>query len=135
MKHTRRRDAEVISHHYDVSNRFYEWVLDHGVHLRGVPRADATLEQAQDEKFDLVCRKLGLEPGMRVLTPAVVGGSALHAAEALWVEVIAVTLSEQQARWGQRAVRAGLEKQIDLRHSDYRAVAGDRIRPWHHRSD
>ena len=126
MKHSRRRDAEVISHHYDVSNRFYEWVLGPTMAYTCAvfPRADATLEQAQDEKFDLVCRKLGLEPGMRVLdTGCGWGGFALHAAKHYGVEVIAVTLSEQQARWGQRAVReAGLEKQIDLRHSDYRAV-------------
>ena len=126
MKHTRRRDAEVISHHYDVSNRFYEWVLGPTMAYTCAvfPRADATLEQAQEEKFDLVCRKLGLEPGMRVLdTGCGWGGFALHAAKHYGVEVIAVTLSEQQARWGQRAVHdAGLDKQIDLRHSDYRAV-------------
>jgi len=126
MKHSRRRDAEVISHHYDVSNRFYEWVLGPTMAYTCAvfPRPDATLEQAQEEKFDLVCRKLGLEPGMRVLdTGCGWGGFALHAAKHYGVDVIAVTLSEQQARWGQRAVReAGLEKQIDLRHSDYRAV-------------
>ncbi len=126
MKHSRRRDAEVISHHYDVSNRFYEWVLGPTMAYTCAvfPRPDATLEQAQEEKFDLVCRKLGLEPGMRVLdTGCGWGGFALHAAKHYGVEVIAVTLSEQQARWGQRAVRdAGLDKQIDLRHSDYRAV-------------
>jgi cyclopropane-fatty-acyl-phospholipid synthase len=126
MKHSRRRDAEVISHHYDVSNRFYEWVLGPTMAYTCAvfPRPDSTLEQAQDEKFDLVCRKLGLEPGMRVLdTGCGWGGFALHAAKHYGVDVIAVTLSEQQARWGQRAVReAGLEKQIDLRHSDYRAV-------------
>jgi cyclopropane-fatty-acyl-phospholipid synthase len=126
MKHSRRRDAEVISHHYDVSNRFYEWVLGPTMAYTCAvfPRPDATLEQAQDEKFDLVCRKLGLEPGMRVLdTGCGWGGFALHAAKHYGVEVIAVTLSEQQARWGQRAVReAGLDKQVDVRHSDYRAV-------------
>jgi cyclopropane-fatty-acyl-phospholipid synthase len=95
MKHSRRRDAEVISHHYDVSNRFYEWVLGPTMAYTCAvfPRADATLEQAQDEKFDLVCRKLGLEPGMRVLdTGCGWGGFALHAAKHYGVEVIAVTL-------------------------------------------
>jgi len=126
MKHSRRRDAEVISHHYDVSNTFYEWVLGPTMAYTCAvfPRADATLEQAQEEKFDLVCRKLGLEPGMRVLDVGCGwGGFAMHAAKNYGVEVIAVTLSEQQARWGQRAVAAaGLDKQVDLRHSDYRAV-------------
>ena len=126
MKHSRRRDAEVISHHYDVSNTFYEWVLGPTMAYTCAvfPRADATLEQAQEEKFDLVCRKLGLEPGMRVLDVGCGwGGFAMHAAKNYGVEVIAVTLSEQQARWGQRAVAAaGLDNQVDLRHSDYRAV-------------
>lgn len=125
-KHSRRRDAEVISHHYDVSNRFYEWVLGPTMAYTCAvfPRPDASLEEAQDEKFDLVCRKLGLAPGMRVLDVGCGwGGFALHAAANYGVEVVAVTLSEQQAHWGRRAVeRAGLASRIDLRHSDYRAV-------------
>ncbi len=126
MKHSRRRDAEVISHHYDVSNTFYEWVLGPTMAYTCAvfPGPDATLEQAQEEKFELVCRKLGLQPGMRMLDVGCGwGGFAIHAAKHHGVEVIAVTLSEQQARWGQRAVvGAGLEKQVDLRHGDYRAV-------------
>ncbi len=125
-KHSRRRDAEVISHHYDVSNRFYEWVLGPTMAYTCAvfTHERASLEEAQVEKFDLVCRKLGLEPGMRVLdTGCGWGGFALHAAANYGVEVIAVTLSEQQARWGQRAVtEAGLEQRIQIRHSDYRAV-------------
>ena len=68
-RHSRRRDAQVISHHYDVSNRFYEWVLGPTMAYTCAvfESEDATLEQAQVEKFDLVCRKLQLEPGMRVL--------------------------------------------------------------------
>ena len=125
-RHSRRRDAQVISHHYDVSNRFYEWVLGPTMAYTCAvfESEDATLEQAQVEKFDLVCRKLQLEPGMRVLDVGCGwGGFALHAAANYGVEVIAVTLSEQQARWGQRAVsEAGLDRLVDIRHSDYRAV-------------
>ena len=125
-RHSRRRDAEVIAHHYDVSNRFYEWVLGPTMAYTCAvfPTPAATLEQAQQEKFDLVCRKLGLEPGMRVLDVGCGwGGFAVHAAKHYGVDVIAVTLSEQQASWGQRAVReAGLERQVVIRHSDYRAV-------------
>jgi cyclopropane-fatty-acyl-phospholipid synthase len=125
-RHSRKRDAEVISHHYDVSNRFYEWVLGPTMAYTCAvfPTPEASLEEAQIEKFDLVCRKLGLEPGMRVLdTGCGWGGFAIHAAANYGVDVIAVTLSEQQARWGQHAVtQAGLDKQVEIRHSDYRAV-------------
>ncbi len=125
-KHSRRRDAEVIAHHYDVSNRFYEWVLGPTMAYTCAvfPTDDASLEQAQEEKFDLVCRKLGLESGMRLLDVGCGwGGLAIHAAKHYGVDVVAVTLSEQQASWGQRAVReAGLERQVDIRHSDYCVV-------------
>lgn len=125
-RHSRKRDAEVISHHYDVSNLFYSWVLGPTMAYTCAvfPGPDASLEEAQVEKFDLVCRKLDLQPGMRVLdTGCGWGGFALHAAENYGVNVIGVTLSEQQAAWGQQAViEAGLRKQVDIRHSDYRAV-------------
>lgn len=125
-RHSRRRDAEVIAHHYDVSNTFYEWVLGPTMAYTCAvfPTADATLEQAQEEKFDLVCRKLDLRPGMRLLDVGCGwGGLARHAAANYGVEVVAVTLSAQQAEWGQREVEAaGLADRVDLRHSDYRAV-------------
>lgn len=125
-RHSRKRDAEVISHHYDVSNLFYSWVLGPTMAYTCAvfPRPDASLEEAQIEKFDLVCRKLDLQPGMRVLdTGCGWGGFAVHAAANYGVNVIGVTLSEQQAQWGQQAVKdAGLEKQVDIRYSDYRAV-------------
>jgi cyclopropane-fatty-acyl-phospholipid synthase len=125
-RHSRRRDARVVSHHYDVSNRFYEWVLGPTMAYTCAvfPVPEATLEHAQAEKFDLVCRKLELRPGMRVLDVGCGwGGFAMHAAANYGVEVVAVTLSEQQARWGQDAVaRAGLKAQVQVRHSDYRSV-------------
>ena len=125
-KHTRTRDSAAISHHYDVSNDFYRWVLGPSMAYTCAvyPDDTATLEQAQAEKFDLVCRKLGLRPGMRLLDVGCGwGGMALHAATHYGVEVVAVTLSEQQAEWGRRAVaEAGLSDAVDLRHSDYRDV-------------
>ena len=126
--HTRRRDALAVSHHYDVSNTFYSWVLGPSMAYTCAvyPTDGASLEQAQENKFDLVCRKLGLEPGMRLLDVGCGwGGMALHAAEHYGVEVVGVTLSRQQAEWGQKAVaEAGLTGQVDLRHQDYRDVTG-----------
>jgi cyclopropane-fatty-acyl-phospholipid synthase len=124
--HSKNRDAAAISHHYDVSNRFYEWVLGPSMAYTCAvyPFADATLEQAQEEKFDLVCRKLGLQPGMRLLDVGCGwGGMAMHAARNYGVDVIAVTLSRQQAEWGQKAVaEAGLSGSVDIRFQDYRDV-------------
>ena len=64
-RHSKSRDANAISHHYDVSNRFYEWVLGPSMAYTCAcyPRQDATLEEAQANKFDLVARKLGLQRG------------------------------------------------------------------------
>ena len=69
VRHSLARDAEAIHHHYDVSNEFYEYVLGPSMAYTCAvfPKEGASLEEAQAEKFDLVCRKLGLEPGMRLL--------------------------------------------------------------------
>src|ERR1700680_1852211 len=68
-RHSKQRDASAISHHYDVSNTFYEWVLGPSMAYTCAcyPSPGATLEEAQAHKFDLVARKLGLRPGMRLL--------------------------------------------------------------------
>jgi len=124
--HTKRRDSDAISHHYDVSNEFYRWVLGPSMAYTCAvfPKVDATLEEAQDEKFDLVCRKLGLERGMRLLDVGCGwGGLALHAAKHYGADVIAVTLSQQQASWGQEAVEhEGLGDRVQIRYQDYRDV-------------
>ncbi|GGK64363.1 cyclopropane-fatty-acyl-phospholipid synthase [Planomonospora parontospora subsp. parontospora] len=125
-RHAKRRDAEVIHHHYDVSNTFYEWVLGPSMAYTCAvfPTAEASLEEAQFAKFDLVARKLGLAPGMRLLDVGCGwGGMAIHAAREYGVKVLAVTLSRQQAEWGQKAVaEAGLGDLVEIRHSDYRDV-------------
>jgi cyclopropane-fatty-acyl-phospholipid synthase len=126
-RHSRARDAAAISHHYDVSNRFYEWVLGPSMAYTCAcyPNADATLEQAQEHKFDLVARKIGLEPGMRLLDVGCGwGGMVMHAARHYGVKALGVTLSEQQALWAQRAIKeARLEDLAEVRHLDYREVS------------
>jgi cyclopropane-fatty-acyl-phospholipid synthase len=126
-RHSRNRDATAISHHYDVSNTFYEWVLGPSMAYTCAcyPTADATLEQAQEYKFDLVARKIGLQQGMRLLDVGCGwGGMVMHAAKHYGVKALGVTLSEQQAVWAQKAIKeAGLEDLAEVRHSDYREVA------------
>ena len=124
--HSRRRDAEAISHHYDVSNRFYELVLGPSMTYTCAcyPHEDASLEQAQAFKYDLVCRKLGLRPGMRLLDVGCGwGGMVRHAVQHYGVSALGVTLSEAQATWAQAAiVRDGLGERAEVRHLDYRDV-------------
>jgi cyclopropane-fatty-acyl-phospholipid synthase len=124
--HSKDRDASAISHHYDVSNQFYEWVLGPTMAYTCAcyPREDATLEEAQAFKFDLVARKLGLHEGMRLLDVGCGwGGMVMHAAREYGVKAIGVTLSAQQAAWAQAAIeREGLSGLAEVRHLDYRDV-------------
>src|SRR5215467_10801181 len=124
--HSKGRDAQAISHHYDVSNRFYEWVLGPSMAYTCAcyPREDATLEEAQVNKFDLVARKRGLTEGMRLLDVGCGwGGMVRHAAKEYGVKALGVTLSAQQAAWGQAAIeREGLSGLAEVRHLDYREV-------------
>jgi cyclopropane-fatty-acyl-phospholipid synthase len=124
--HSKGRDANSISHHYDVSNRFYEWVLGPSMAYTCAcyPSQDASLEEAQWYKHDLVARKIGLKPGMRLLDVGCGwGGMVMHAAREYSVQALGVTLSEQQALWAQQAIKkAGLEDLAEVRHLDYRDV-------------
>jgi cyclopropane-fatty-acyl-phospholipid synthase len=126
LRHTKGRDAEAISHHYDVSNRFYELVLGPSMTYTCAcyPSADATLEEAQFAKYDLVCRKLGLKPGMRLLdVGSGWGGMVRHAAKHYGVRALGVTLSREQAAWAQDAIKQdGLDDVAEVRFSDYRDV-------------
>ncbi len=125
-RHGKRRDADAIHHHYDVSNRFYRWVLGPSMAYTCAlyPTADATLEQAQEAKFDLVCRKLDLRPGQRLLDVGCGwGGMVLHAVKNYGVSAVGVTLSEQQAQYAQRQIAdAGLQDRAQVRFQDYRDV-------------
>ncbi|GAA1114718.1 cyclopropane-fatty-acyl-phospholipid synthase family protein [Arthrobacter flavus] len=125
-KHSKKRDAVAISHHYDFGNDFYALVLGPSmVYSCAVWDSPETgLDAAQKAKLDLVCRKLGLEQGMRVLDVGCGWGSfALHAAERYGADVVGVTLSSEQAeRARKRVAEAGLTEQVDIRVQDYRDV-------------
>lgn len=126
LRHSKGRDADAIHHHYDVSNRFYELVLGPSMTYTCAvfPQQDSTLEEAQFEKYDLVCRKLGLQPGMRLLdVGSGWGGMVRHAATHFGVEVVGVTLSREQAAWAQDAIkRDGIDDVAEVRFGDYRDV-------------
>jgi cyclopropane-fatty-acyl-phospholipid synthase len=128
-RHTKLRDSKAISHHYDVSNRFYEWVLGPSMSYTcaAYPKPDSSLEEAQWNKQDLVVRKLGLQPGMRLLDVGCGwGGLVMHAAKEHGVQALGVTLSAQQAAWAQQAIKdRGLSDLAEVRHLDYRDVPED----------
>jgi cyclopropane-fatty-acyl-phospholipid synthase len=125
--HTRQSDASAISHHYDVSNEFYELVLGPSLTYSCAVfyGADDTLEAAQEQKDDLICQKLGLTPGMRLLDIGCGWGSmAMHAAEHYGVDVVGITLSRRQADLAEeRLGNRFLEGRVDIRVQDYRDVA------------
>ncbi|HEV7195062.1 MAG TPA: cyclopropane-fatty-acyl-phospholipid synthase family protein [Pedococcus sp.] len=125
-RHAKNRDGDAIHHHYDVSNQFYEWVLGPSMAYTCAvfPTSDTSLEQAQQEKVDLVCRKLGLKAGDRLLDVGCGWGTmVLHAVKNYGVTAIGVTLSRQQAEFAQQQISdAGLEGQAQVRFQDYRDV-------------
>jgi cyclopropane-fatty-acyl-phospholipid synthase len=124
--HSRGRDARSVRHHYDVSNEFFALFLDRTMTYSCAffSRDGTSLESAQEAKLELTCRKLHLEPGQRVLDVGCGWGSfAIHAARCHDVDVVGVTLSEQQARLARRRVsEAGLDDRITIRVQDYREI-------------
>jgi cyclopropane-fatty-acyl-phospholipid synthase len=127
LRHSRTRDKAAIHHHYDVSNAFYKWILGPSMTYTCAvfPSPDATLEEAQAEKHDLVARKLDLRPGQRLLDVGCGwGGMVRHAAREYGVKALGVTLSQAQAEWATGAIkREGLEDIAEVRFSDYRDVS------------
>ncbi len=126
LRHSKQRDAMAVSHHYDVSNRFYELLLGSSMTYTCAvyPDASSSLEEAQASKYDLVARKLALEPGQRLLDVGCGwGGMVMHAAENYGVKALGVTLSEQQAEWAQKAIaERGIADRAEVRFLDYRDV-------------
>ena len=141
-RHSRRRDSTAVRHHYDVGNEFYELVLgpamtyscafwtspdatssDPAHHPEGDGfAASSGLEGAQAAKHELVCRKLALAPGMRVLDIGCGWGSfVIHAAKHHGARALGITLSPEQAAYArQRVVDEGLEDRVEIRVQDYR---------------
>ncbi|MFG2379843.1 class I SAM-dependent methyltransferase [Streptomyces avermitilis] len=124
--HTKRSDRRAISHHYDVGNDFYEIVLGPSMVYSCAYWAtpDGTLEDAQRDKLELVCRKLGLTPGQRLLDVGCGWGSmAIHAAREHGVSVVGITLSQEQAAYARKRVAdEGLTDRVEIRVQDYRDV-------------
>jgi cyclopropane-fatty-acyl-phospholipid synthase len=124
--HSKRRDAAAIAHHYDIGNDFYELVLGPSMVYSCAVWDDETvgLEAAQEAKLDLVCRKLALRPGTRLLDVGCGWGSlAMHAAREYGVDVVGITLSQEQAALARKRVaEAGLTGSVEIRVQDYRVV-------------
>jgi cyclopropane-fatty-acyl-phospholipid synthase len=125
-RHSKRRDAAAISHHYDVGNEFYGIVLGEAMTYSCAYFSDddMTLAEAQTAKHELICRKLGLHdrPGARLLDVGCGWGSmAIHAARHHNAHVVGVTISERQAAMARdRVAAAGLGDQVEIRLQDYR---------------
>jgi cyclopropane-fatty-acyl-phospholipid synthase len=125
-RHTKERDAAAVAHHYDVSNEFYRMVLGPSMTYSCAVWHDDTksLEDAQADKYELICRKLDLQPGMRLLDIGCGwGGMLLHAAQHHGVRAVGVTLSKRQADLAaKRVVDAGLADRVEARYQDYRDI-------------
>ncbi|WP_405872051.1 MULTISPECIES: class I SAM-dependent methyltransferase [unclassified Streptomyces] len=125
--HTKRSDRRAISHHYDVGNDFYEIVLGPSMVYSCAywPTPDATLEDAQRDKLQLICQKLDLTPGQRLLDVGCGWGSlAIQAAREHGVSVVGITLSHEQAAYARKRVAGeGLTDRIEIRVQDYRDVS------------
>jgi cyclopropane-fatty-acyl-phospholipid synthase len=126
LRHSLRRDRAAISHHYDVGNDFYAQLLGPTMVYSCAYFASPTtpLDEAQVAKLDLVCRKLDLQPGMRLLDVGCGWGSLVrHAAATYGVRAVGVTISPAQADLARRRIaEAGLDDRVEIRLQDYREV-------------
>ena len=125
-RHSKSRDADSISHHYDVSNDFYRLFLGptmtYSCAVFATP--DTSLDDAQEAKYELICNKLGLQSGERLLDIGCGwGGMVMHAARHHGAVAVGVTISKEQAALArQRVADAGLDGKVEIRVQDYREV-------------
>jgi cyclopropane-fatty-acyl-phospholipid synthase len=130
-RRTKARDARSVRHHYDLPPEFFALFLDRSMTYSCAifSRGADSLEAAQEQKLELVCEKLALAPGDRVLDIGCGWGSfAAHAATHHGVEVVGITLSEPQARVARRRIAdAGAGDRVEIRVMDYRDLAGERF--------
>ena len=128
-RHSIVRDQRAVRHHYDVSNEFFAHFLDESMTYSCAvwDRGATTLEEAQFEKLDMVCRKLDLKPGDYVLDVGSGWGSfARHAAREYGARVLGITLSPPQAELArQRTAEAGLSDRIEFQVRDYRDLPAE----------
>lgn len=132
-RHSLQRDARAITHHYDVGNDFYRLVLGPTMtySCARFTTEGTTLDDAQDAKHDLVCRKLGLheQPGRRLLDVGCGWGSmAIHAALHHDASVVGITISQAQADMARKRVaEAGVSDRVEIRLQDYRDLASEQF--------
>jgi cyclopropane-fatty-acyl-phospholipid synthase len=128
-RHSRERDARAVRHHYDVSNEFFALFLDESMTYSCAlfSRGARTLEEAQAAKLELVCTKLALQEGERLLDVGCGwGGFVLHAVANHGVRAVGITLSPSQAELARRRVaEAGLSDRVEIRIADYRELGGE----------
>jgi cyclopropane-fatty-acyl-phospholipid synthase len=125
-RHSRERDRKAVAHHYDLPAEFYSLFLDSTLTYSCAYFAtpDDDLDAAQRAKLELICRKLRLRRGERLLDVGCgFGGLILHAAEAFGAHCVGITLSTTQAQWARRQISArGLGDRVEIRLADYRDV-------------
>jgi cyclopropane-fatty-acyl-phospholipid synthase len=128
-RHSVRRDREAIHYHYNAGNEFFALFLDPSMTYSCAifSRGAKTLEEAQEAKLDLVCTKLALEPGTRVLDVGCGWGSfAIHAASRYGAKVLGITLSEPQVEFARRrAEELGVADLVEFRVADYRELSAE----------
>ncbi len=126
--HSKKRDSASVTAHYNTGNDFFRQFLDPGMVYSSAAflDPDEPLEKAQLRKIDLICRKLQLRPGQRLLDIGCGWGTlAIHAAAHFGVEVMGVTLSEPQVNLATAAAdKAGVSDRVSFKVLDYRDVQG-----------